>query len=110
MSCDYRINIGGAERALEDADAQWVQQTINARKRDGLETCVSITLKNPHLNVYLAMPCCAGRGGGGRRPNGSEQEVIDLWHKFELSESCENVHRVWPFLTQLRHVLGVRAC
>lgn len=110
MSCDYRISIGGVERCLADADSQWVHQTIHAREREGLETCVAVTLKSTDFNVRLAMPCCSRTTGRGRAPNRREREVINLWHKFELAESCKNVSRVWPFLTQLRSVLGLRAC
>ncbi len=99
------VRIAGVERTLETADAQWVHQTIHAANDP---VCMQVRIEMPGIQLHLATPGCSG-GGGGRRPNPEEQEVIDLWNHFGLSESGTNPEKLWPFLQRLRNYLGLRA-
>lgn len=108
MNATVTIRIDGDERRLEDADAQWVHQSIHRRERDGRTPCVEVRIEAPGINVRLASDCC-GRGGGGRPPNAQEAEIVALWNKFDLQRCGADLMKVWPFLERLKHYLGLRA-
>lgn len=109
MQMTIIVRIGGEERDIEDADSQWVHQSIRLRERDGKTPCVEVRIHADSLNVRLASDCCAGGGGRGRRPNAREAEIISLWNQFSLGECGADLTKVWPFLVRLKHYLGLRA-
>ena len=75
------VRINGAERDMTDSvDAQWINQQINGRRRDGDVVCVRVTIDESGVNLVLATPTCeSGVGGGGRPANREENALITLW-------------------------------
>lgn len=60
-----KVKINGSERALNDANPNWINQQINRRRNDGAVICVRVTVNCPPLNMALATNGCGGSGGGG---------------------------------------------
>lgn len=82
------IKIGGNQRSLHEADPQWINQQINRRRREGQPVCVQVSISSGGANLRLATPTCAGTGGGGgRRPNRLESEILELWEKLGLNQA-----------------------
>ena len=81
------VKIGTDERDMtEGIDEQWINQQIARRREDGEQVCVRITIHEGEVNVNLATPTCTGGSVGGRRPNGAELEIIELWNRRGLNE------------------------
>lgn len=105
---DSVIRIGGEERVLEMADAQWVNQSIHRRSHGPPKPCVEISVRTSRLNLRLATACCPG-GVGGRAPTNEETEVLQLWRAYGLADREPDLNQVWPFVSRLRRQLGLRA-
>jgi hypothetical protein len=100
------IRIGADERRLAEADAHWITQEINARRRDGNSVCVVVTISTDELNLHLATPSCSGGGGGGGRPpTAREKAILDLWSQRGLSESMFQAGDVIAFVQQVQRYL-----
>lgn len=95
------ISIGDSQRNLEDADAQWVAEQINRRRRDGESICVRVTINKQNLNLALSSADCPPGAGGGRRPNREEQAVLDEWSRRGLNGSISNPGPLIAFLQQV---------
>ena len=95
------IRIGADERPLRDADPQWINQSIRARRNDGHDVCVLVSIQASGVSVTLATPGCGGGGGGGRAPNTREAHVLDLWTKLGLSATGWQSGNVVAFLHQV---------
>jgi hypothetical protein len=96
-----RVKINGAERALNDADPNWINEQINRRRKDGAAVCVRITIDCPPLNMALASAGCGNSGGGGRPPNVEEKEIFHLWRKRHLDRDDFTGGNLVAFLKQL---------
>src|SRR2546429_9786522 len=79
------ITIGSSSRTLGNADPSWINQQVNARRRDGTNVCVQVRIQEDGADVALATPECASGFGGGRRANPLEQRIFDLWAKHRLN-------------------------
>lgn len=95
------INIGGAERSLGDANANWIQEQFGSRKSMGVDVCVRVSIHAAGVNVALATPACSGGGGGGRPPNRNEERILDLWRQHRLDSNDFNVGQLVAFVKQL---------
>lgn len=95
------INIGGAERLLENASASWIQEQFGSRRSILAEVCIRVSIHAPDVNVSLATPACSGSFGGGRRPNSNEERVINLWRQHRLDSTDFNVGQLVAFVKQL---------
>ena len=95
------VHIGTDSRSLSDADAQWVTQQVNNRRKDNAAVCVRVEINEAGLRISLATPECGGGGGGGRPPNRDEAEIFELWKKHKLDTSDFAAGNVVAFLKQL---------
>ena len=95
------IRIGNEERKLEDADESWINKQINRRQAAHELVCVRARIEEDGLNLILQTPACSSSGGGGRRPNPHEREVMDLWEKLGLNQNNFTGGKVIAFLKQL---------
>jgi len=105
------IRISDSSRDFEDTrviDEGWINQQINQRRRDGVRTCVRISIRNdiPDVNMTLASGGCASSGGGGRPPNPYESRIFDLWDEMALHKPDFQGGSVIAFLKQLRKIIG----
>jgi hypothetical protein len=95
------VSIAGDERSVQDANADWIVQQIERRRRDGLPVCVVVTIRTSELQMRLATPECGG-GGGRRLPTGSEAGVFGLWSELGLNQSGFAPGKVIAFLRRLK--------
>lgn len=96
------LRIGNEERALSDADANWINQQINGLRRDSRSVCVMLLMNQGDINIRLQTSGCAVAGGGGSRaPNQREREVLDLWAKHHLDRDSFAGGDVVSFVKQL---------
>lgn len=79
------VRIGNEERQCP-VDPNWVNQQLKGRRGDGAAPCVRIQIKSDGVDIMLASKACGGGAGGGRRPNGQEQALFDLWTKHHLDQ------------------------
>ena len=79
-----KVRIGESERELNDATPQWINEQISRRRKDGANVCVRVLINSGSVNLALSTPTC-GEGGGGRRPNPQESELLSLWEKLHLN-------------------------
>jgi len=101
------VRIGTDERDMtRDIDEQWIHQQINRRRHDGELVCVRVSIRETDAQVVLATPSCGGAGGGGRAPNATEREIIELWNKRGLNDSTFTGGSLVAFLKQLRAQVG----
>lgn len=100
------ISIGPEQRSLSDADPHWVARQIDGRQRDGINVCVVVNIDVSDARLSLATPSCARSGGGGRRPNATESQLITAWNQLGLNDMGFTAGNVIAFLQRLRHLLG----
>jgi hypothetical protein len=100
------IRIGGEVKNFADASESWINPQIQQQRHAGQNVCVQVTINIPGLNVSLATPGCSGGGGGGRAPNDTEREVLELWHKRGLDETSFTGGNLVAFLKQLKRWAG----
>ncbi len=99
------VTIGSDSRDLAAADAQWVTQEINGRRRDGVTVCVRLSVQEDGANVAPSTPTCGGGGGGGRRPNSLEQRILDAWGQHRLNTPEFTAGNLVAFLRALERIL-----
>lgn len=80
------ITIGTESRDLIDADPHWINQAILARRRDGQDVRVILSLVGDQLKLTLCAPKPASGGGGHRSLTPREQSVLELWIKLGLDK------------------------
>ncbi|MCC5905751.1 MAG: hypothetical protein JJU13_06085 [Balneolaceae bacterium] len=99
------LKIGTAERRDGDIDARWIQNQINARRREGEIICVFFKVNCGDVNLNLhSRDCPKSGGGGGRRPNDKEEFILDEWKKkgFSVNDVTSGmVVSFWQFLKQI---------
>lgn len=98
-----KIKIGPIEKDLQDAHESWINQEINQLRKAGQPVCVRVRIQTDSLNFTLATPGCGG--GGGRRPEPSEQKIFDLWKKHGLNEGNFPGGQLVAFIKQLQKLL-----
>ena len=98
------IRIGSAERTLQSADPQWINQQVQGLRRDGNPICIVINIREGDLNLSLQTSACGG-AGRGRPPNRQAQVILDLWTKHHLNEASFGEGNVVAFVQQLRGFL-----
>lgn len=99
------IRIGTAERRLVDADTQWIQEQLEARRREGANSCVRITIKVDGADVALETLNCQSRPGARREPNALEMSLFDLWEKHHLREAAFSAGNLVAFVQQVRRLI-----
>lgn len=95
------LEIGAAQRPVDRADEEWINQQIDRRRADGQTVCVKITVDQNGLNLMLSTPSCGARGPGGRRPRAREKEIFDLWAQAGLNDPQFTGADVLMFLKRL---------
>ena len=95
-----RVEIAGETRSASEADAQWINQQINRRRRDGLAVCVRVTIEDSAIHLTLSTRGCPV-GDATRRANVEERPIIDLWRKHHLDQDDFTGGDVVAFLKQL---------
>lgn len=99
------IKIGNEQRSLADADAQWITQQINGRRKDGMLVCVVVEITAGDIDVRFATPTCGGGGGGGRPLTMREQEALDIWQRHHLNNENFSPGDVVAFVKQVLRLI-----
>lgn len=99
------ITIGTDSRDLVDADPQWINHAIVARRRDGQDICVIFDLDGDLLKLILRAPRRAGGRGVDRSLSHREREVLELWAKLGLNDPDFAPGNVVAFVQQVKHYL-----
>lgn len=101
------IRIGNDERALRDADPQWITREIRERREDGRMVCVMVRLRTADLLLDLATRgCCSGGGSGSlRRASRREKRVRGLWDRLGLDAMDIDPGDVVAFVQQVDRYL-----
>ena len=97
------IKIGTEQRALSDANEQWISEQLRRRKADGASVCVQVALKTSSIDVVLFTPDCSGGAGGGRPPTEQEKDLFALWAKRGLNDPNYSIGNLVSFLKQVRN-------
>ncbi len=100
-----RIWIGGVENSLEDADPQWIHEQILARRADGQDPCVRVSIRSGDVNVMLETENCKSPPASGRQPNDRERALFDLWARHHLRDTRFTSGNVVSFVQQVRQLL-----
>lgn len=96
------VTIAGESKPLDQVSERWINRTVNRAKSDGLPVCIQVTIDEDGLRMRLSTPACGGQAGGGRRPNESEVNVLDLWSQQHLDTENFRGGNLVAFLKQLR--------
>lgn len=100
------ICINNETRPLQEADADWISRQVNGRRADGLAVCVRISIQAAPVQITLATAGCASGGaGGGRPPNNSEREFLQLWERHRLDQADFPVGQLIAFVKQVSRLL-----
>lgn len=94
------VHIGNEQRELQDADEQWINQQIAARRKAGENVCVRVRIQKPSLDLVLSTPTC-GSSSGGRQASAAEQKIIELWNQRGLNRSDFAGGQLIAFLKQV---------
>lgn len=100
-----RIWIGNAERRLEEADPQWIHEQLEARRREGANTCVRVSIKVDEADIALETVNCQSRPGARREPNALEESLFDLWEKNRLRDVNFSPGNVVAFIQKVRRLI-----
>ena len=100
------LKIGTSERRNGDINARWIQEQINARRKEGKKICVFFNVNWGDVNLNLPSRDCpkSGGGGGGRSPNVKEEFILDEWRKKGFPMNDINPGMVvsfWEFLKRI---------
>jgi hypothetical protein len=95
-----QVEIGGAIRRVSEADPQWINQQINARRRDGVPVCVRVTVEDSGVHLTLPTPGCES-GGGSRPATAEERPILELWRRHRLDRPGFTGGDLEAFLKQL---------
>lgn len=105
---DIRVRINGQERALGEADTQWVHQSMAGTTLHADGHCVEVSVRADSMHVRLAT-CGCGGASGFRVPNAREHELCELWRRFRLGDRAPTAMSICEFLNALRRHFGLRA-
>jgi len=94
------IRIGNEERALQNVDADWINQQINGLRHDHRPVCVMVLVNEGDINVRLQTSECPAGSAGGRPPNHRERAILELWSKHHLDQSSFSGGDVVSFVKQ----------
>ena len=75
-----RIN----DQQRDGVDEGWIAQTITRLRHEGINVCVTVSLKDSGVDVALPAGVCPS-GGGGRPPTPRERAIIEQWNECGLS-------------------------
>ena len=80
------VRFGDAERSNDEITANWIEQQVRVRQRDGQLACAAVRIEGDGVNVALAAGDCPPGRGSGREANSRELEVIELWRRRHLGD------------------------
>lgn len=78
-------------------------QSINGRKRDNVQVSVTVTVKEPGVDLVLNAP--PRPGVGGRAPSSRERQIFEMWDGCHLNDGDINVGALNSFIKQLQRFL-----
>jgi hypothetical protein len=96
-----RIRIGQADRDLDGADPNWIQQHVDDLRRRRVGVCVEITLRSGSVNMILATPGCGPTSADRSEPNRQEAKVLELWRKKRLNRDDFDVRDLIDFVERV---------
>lgn len=94
------VTIGDSQRAIDDADAQWITEQLNRRRQAGEAVCVRVAINTGNIDFTLASGDCPTGGGMGRRLTPEEEDVLASWRRFGLDDSDFPPGKLVAFLQQ----------
>ena len=101
------LTINGESYPFQDITPDWINQRIHQHQANHQPFCVKILIRQNGLDMILATSGCPVSGGASpRQPNPREQELFDLWRKFDLNDMHFTGGNLVVFLAHLRHALG----
>lgn len=96
------VRIGTEERKDAAIKERWIAQQIRKRRKDEQPVCIQIIIHEGDVRLTLSSGDCSNTGGGTRKPNIKEREIIKLWKERELDEKEINAGMIISFLRQFR--------
>jgi hypothetical protein len=96
-----RIKINENEREVRDADANWINEQINRRRREGVVVCVRVSIESNNVNLLLSTPACTTGRGIARPLSLEEQRILALWEQHHLNSDGFAGGNVVSFLKQI---------
>ena len=94
------ITINGEERRYDRTVERWIAQRLRDLSHHSAPICVKVGVSGEDINVLVSSGGCSG-GGGGRRPNVREAELLAMWEKRGLNEVEINAGKLIAFLHQV---------
>jgi hypothetical protein len=78
---------------------------VNARRKEGKKFCVLFKVNCGDVNLNLpSRDCPKTGGGGGRKPNATEEFILDEWSKRGFPDQDVNpgmVDSFWEFVKRV---------
>lgn len=103
------VKIGSEERKLDDADQQWITQSINRHRRAHGSVCVCVRFDLPGIRLRLATRDCPSAPGCPIDEfNRDERRLIELWLEAGLSDDSQfPPGRLIAFFNRAVRIVGV---
>jgi len=98
-----KIIIGKSSRDYDDYSHDWIYQQIENRKKDNLPVCVQITIKHNDIDIILSAGECPSGKPAQRKSRPREDELFDLWKKYELKEKDFSPKQLVKFLDKISY-------
>jgi len=96
------VLIGTSQRALGEADPQWIAEQLVGRRAAGEKVCVRVTINTANVNITLTSADCPAGPPGGRQPNSEEAALFEEWKDFGLDGSDFPPGQLIAFLQRIR--------
>lgn len=100
------IVLGGEKRSIRGDYTRWVIEQIRNRRVANAPVEVIIDLGG---ELDLRFSCSDepqnGRGGRSRTYSPKQQEIVDLWFRYELDKCPFELDSLMSFLSRLRHMV-----
>lgn len=105
------VKIATEERKLEEADQQWITQSIIRHRRAHGTVCVQVRFDLPGITVRLTTHDCP-RGPGSPIDHFSrdERRLIEFWRELDLFEDPTfPPGKIIAFLNRATRIIGTLA-
>lgn len=98
-----KIIIGNTTRDYDNYSHDWVYQQINNRRKLNLPVCIQITIKHNEVDIILSAGECPSGNPAQRESRPRENELFDMWEKYELKQNDFSPKQLVKFLDKISY-------
>jgi len=101
ITMTVRVRIGPIEKDIADADPAWINEQIDAMRKESALACVQVTIRERTVHMVLVTAGCPGAGEAGHLLSSEEERLLNLWDQFHLNDETFSGEDLTAFLRQI---------